>query len=118
VAILAHLQLVEAIEVRVAAAVEAALAEAQSIFHLLSLDHDQVGLQSAGLLERLENGHQVAWRRPHLVDRTDNLVKRRTGAELEHWLGFLLGTDPGIGRSEERRVGKEGRSRWSPEHST
>ena len=25
-------------------------------------------------------------------------------------------TKVGLGRSEERRVGKEGRSRWSPDH--
>src|SRR5690554_2248276 len=30
-------------------------------------DHDQLGLQRAGLAERLENGHQVAGRRAHLV---------------------------------------------------
>ena len=32
-------------------------------------------------------------------------------------LGAVLLTDPGaVGRSEERRVGKECRSRWSPYH--
>src|SRR2546429_7455019 len=30
--------------------------------------------------------------------------------------GLLSGLAPGSGRSEERRVGKEGRSRWSPDH--
>src|SRR2546430_15359959 len=30
--------------------------------------------------------------------------------------GFLHGPDGGVGQSEERRVGKEGRSRWSPYH--
>src|SRR3989442_1454478 len=31
---------------------------------------------------------------------------------------LILSADPGValGRSEERRVGKEGRSRWSPYH--
>ena len=31
-------------------------------------------------------------------------------------LGFGLGLGLGLGRSEERRVGKECRSRWSPYH--
>src|SRR5438874_3562903 len=42
-----------------------------------------------------------------LIDRTDDLVVR------EHWHG---GGDIVALRSEERRVGKECRSRWSPYH--
>src|SRR5688572_32981281 len=33
-----------------------------------------------------------------------------------HWIELATLTDPGLIRSEERRVGKECRSRWSPEH--
>src|SRR3712207_840253 len=44
-----------------------------------------------------------------------------SSTELGAWPGllptyFLLLLIPGIGRSEERRVGKECRSRWSPYH--
>src|SRR6266487_6574322 len=34
----------------------------------------------------------------------------------EDGLAFTSGTAPGERRSEERRVGKECRSRWSPDH--
>jgi len=44
-----------------------------------TLDNDQFGAQCAGLLQRLENRHQVARRRAHLVDGLDDLV--------EHFIG-------------------------------
>src|SRR5256886_3110381 len=37
-------------------------------------------------------------------------------ARLPGWGQRLMGVDPIAGRSEERRVGKECRSRWSPYH--
>ena len=37
-------------------------------------------------------------------------------AKWAQWLDDLLGIKPGAERSEERRVGKECRSRWSPYH--
>src|ERR1035437_759807 len=41
----------------------------------------------------------------------------RSGKEERlHPTGHRLEVDPGKSRSEERRVGKEGRSRWSPYH--
>src|SRR5258708_39180809 len=49
---------------------------------------------------------------------TDNVGVKSGGASIRQTrLGVLL-TDPDVlgGRSEERRVGKECRSRWSPYH--
>src|SRR5690348_1052115 len=39
-----------------------------------------------------------------------------TGLSVAFDLPTLMGRDPDHDRSEERRVGKECRSRWSPEH--
>ena len=38
------------------------------------------------------------------------------GCAIGAGLALIAGIGPGIGRSEERRVGKECRSRWSPYH--
>src|SRR3712207_2059636 len=48
---------------------------------------------------------------------TLNQVVETTGnAQLVSPLTYLEASTPGTGRSEERRVGKECRSRWSPYH--
>ena len=44
----------------------------------------------------------------------DNIVLLDT--EKEPWDNAILRVDAHISRSEERRVGKECRSRWSPYH--
>src|SRR3989338_11677223 len=41
-------------------------------------------------------------------------IKRRIKNEIGDWLTISVGIGPN--RSEERRVGEEGRSRWSPYH--
>src|SRR5258707_12713697 len=50
----------------------------------------------------------------------DKIVQQTVGESLEiyeeDFLGFSYGFRPGRSRSEERRVGKECRSRWSPYH--
>ena len=43
------------------------------------------------------------------------LHKRNATVDIK-WLDSLQGADTSIERSEERRVGKECRSRWSPYH--
>src|SRR2546429_1696103 len=48
-------------------------------------------------------------RHPEIAERLDKLAQKRKRALLG------AGVNPGF-RSEERRVGKEGRSRWSPDH--
>src|SRR3712207_7569393 len=50
----------------------------------------------------------------HLVDRFEDLVRLLQEVALERRVGLL--PVPGTARSEERRVGKEWRSRWSPYH--
>src|SRR5256884_6718017 len=48
----------------------------------------------------------------------DHLIEnaRRMGQSLKQLLSELASRHPSVGRSEERRVGKECRSRWSPYH--
>src|ERR1044072_8562012 len=58
------------------------------------------------------------------VDGTDNVYIFRNGGHQSMFIvtkDGVIATDPVAygrpnGRSEERRVGKEGRSRWSPDH--
>ena len=45
-----------------------------------------------------------------------DLVRLAIAADARLVLGSVNGIDPNSGRSEERRVGKECRSRWSPYH--
>ena len=48
---------------------------------------------------------------------TDDLKKTfQTFVDEGYIPNLLLSGGPGVGRSEERRVGKECRSRWSPYH--
>src|SRR2546422_10985481 len=88
-------------------ATAAAVARARDPLHVL---HDHaVPRQSLGQLVRRDEpgeiveslGHGVL----HVLLRPDELQKRGDGA--------VVGEEP---RSEERRVGKECRSRWSPYH--
>src|SRR5260370_31636403 len=56
----------------------------------------------------------VSYHEHNEARRTEELVKRLAAGQQ-----VALITDaglPGISRSAERRVGKEGRSRWSPDH--
>src|SRR3990167_8009815 len=69
-------------------------AESRESIAAVSLNHDQVGLQGAGLLERLQDGHQVGGRCAHLVHRPDDFIQGGTGAELEHRFGLFLGPHP------------------------
>ena len=41
---------------------------------------------------------------------------KKLGMEAQAGQVYCLNGDLGVGRSEERRVGKECRSRWSPYH--
>src|ERR1700754_1542026 len=50
----------------------------------MALDHPQFGMQGNGLLERLQDGDQVAGTGPHLVHRAHDLVQAHARAELEH----------------------------------
>src|SRR6185369_12661506 len=49
-----------------------------------SSDHDELGTQCAGFLERLENRHQVAGGRAHLVDSAHDVVEIDARVEHEH----------------------------------
>ena len=52
-----------------------------------------------------------------LEDQIKAFIKRRDAKPGEVFLGVVHRIDrPVSGRSEERRVGKECRSRWSPDH--
>src|SRR2546426_1068551 len=44
------------------------------------------------------------------------LIARAADVRLAQAQALRLGSDAGVRRSEERRVGKECRSRWSPYH--
>src|SRR3546814_20377218 len=74
-----------------------------------SSNHDQLGLECARLLERLQYGHEVAGACAKRVHRLHDVVQRDAGREEEHVAALL--------RSEERRVGKKCvstcRSRWA-----
>src|SRR5688572_16676952 len=50
----------------------------------------------------------------HVKEDALQLYGFRTARERELFINFI--SVSGIGRSEERRVGKECRSRWAPEH--
>src|SRR2546426_5486761 len=86
--------------------------------------------------EPLPTAQSVLWRpaiqelAPAEGDASPIFIAQRTLAAVEDHLvaaphrsllGYLVGRvlqapDTGMSRSEERRVGKEGRSRWSPYH--
>ena len=50
---------------------------------------------------------------PPGLDKLPEAVERHTGSLNDEW---LMAADLIVARSEERRVGKECRSRWSPYH--
>ena len=92
----------------------------------------EVKLGVATLFDRDENGHsRESWRaggvlvqhlpKSSIESKTTKRIDKK--ADLDHWteVKALVDTiessemtDPQVGRSEERRVGKECRSRWSP----
>lgn len=47
-------------------------------------DHNQLGAQCTGLLECLQNGHEISRCRTDFVDRAHDLIERNTGIEQEH----------------------------------
>ena len=47
----------------------------------------------------------------NMLEKKDNLIEINTASKED-----MVSQGIGIGRSEERRVGKECRSRWSPYH--
>src|SRR5450432_1861075 len=61
------------------------------------LDHDQFGVQRAGLLQRLEYRDEVAGRRADLVDGADDLIERHARLEQEHAAALLLHVDRRVG---------------------
>src|SRR2546423_12186413 len=51
-----------------------------------------------------------------LAGQLPGVGRERMFADMDHWgYSFRLGSTR-AGRSEERRVGEEGRSRWAPDH--
>ena len=64
--------------------------------------------------EKLQEGfrYSISWNSSQ-VDRVD--IYYSTSSKPE-WIKIAGNIDAYIGRSEERRVGKECRSRWSPYH--
>src|SRR2546426_11569685 len=63
-----------------------------------------------------------AGRDPRTLTGTNQLAilvgvsRAETEAPMRHWLSTEWDVAAWSERSEERRVGKEGRSRWSPDH--
>src|SRR3712207_9483814 len=90
---------------------------------LLLAAQRQEGLRQA-VLEGVDEAHPQAFRRMLALILEHGLTRfSATVRALDVWFGFAEGAgdrrrlDAGVGRrSEERRVGKEGRSRWSPYH--
>src|ERR1051326_6540976 len=87
----------------------------------------QICRQAAGCIELLEPRRMLAITATNLGQvhhytedvgtpiTLDNIVVTATD-QTETLKATLTLDDPTTGRSEERRVGKECRSRWSPEH--
>src|SRR2546427_8033733 len=76
----------------------------RELFAKLVLDGFQAGLSWSTILNK----------RAHFLEVFDGFDPERMARYDRRRIAKLL-KDPGI-RSEERRVGKEGRSRWSPYH--
>src|SRR3712207_9563446 len=67
------------------------------------------------LLEKLVLAHKDLAHRVVREDVPDRRGENRSDAKHPYLIARLVPLQ-GQGRSEERRVGKEGRSRWSPYH--
>src|SRR2546426_11292651 len=65
-------------------------------------------------LVEVDEKHRVLPRRARRDRRVNPIEKRFTGTNVVERM--VIRTGPGRLRSEERRVGKECRSRWSPYH--
>ncbi len=73
--------------------------------HMTS-DHDELCAQGAGLLERFQNGNQIAWSRAHLVHGADDFIQIHARVEDEHAAFAFLDID-GAARRSDRRAGAE-----------
>src|SRR5260370_42134292 len=73
--------------------------------------------RSVSVTTRKQRPGEVEGRDYHFIDaaRFEAMIKRGELLEWAHVFGHRYGT-PRAPRSEERRVGKECRSRWSPYH--
>src|SRR5918996_6247356 len=90
--------------------------------------HERAREQLPGLLGTVSDTRRrmdaLRRRKPELADQVaaaEDLVRHNTrrrddAAELLRVAGLSATTDGPVPRSEERRVGKECRSRWSPYH--
>src|SRR5688500_1652164 len=80
----------------------------------IALDHDELGAQCAGLLERFENRDEVAGRRADLVHGAHDVVEVHARVEHEHArLGLFhgdraLGHDDGVTARELVGLAHEG----------
>ena len=77
--------------------------------HVIILPVDDI---SNACAEAVANNIKGTFAIPHAYGRL------QFGADLELFFDTMIGTgkNPNVARSEERRVGKECRSRWSPYH--
>src|SRR3546814_6005208 len=83
---------------------------------MFSSDHDQFGLERAGLFQRLENGDEIAGGRAERVHRLDDIVERDAGREQEHVAAALLDLDAAVGHDPGLAIGE--RPRRSEEHTS
>src|SRR5258708_10769326 len=74
-------------------------------------------IAAAGAARRDEEGNAFVNRVRRFLKAVRIVVpeRKRLAATIE-WTGFVAQTEKMLLRSEERRVGKECRSRWSPYH--
>src|SRR5215472_4029758 len=72
-------------------------------------DDDELSAQRAGLLQRLEDGDQVAGSGAHLVDGAHDLIERNARLEDEHAGIRLLHVDAALGRDHGLTLGERRR---------
>src|SRR5215213_7685237 len=84
-------------------------AAAEHLVHSVGTDLGALGSELAKLAS-LPAGEPLS------PDRVGELIGVRRGETQWDWRTAVLDDQPGRARSEERRVGKECRSRWSPYH--
>ena len=72
--------------------------------------------KQVALVSRVKRSHSAVIENPLCLPITATVGEARLFARRHNINGILIETAEGSGRSEERRVGKECRSRWSPYH--